>query len=181
MAVEDNTIEPKYNPFDAPVPGQSLTDEPGNYPWEHPPRITEPEEALDRIWNRMTTPEMSEQIILMLESGVPVEALTRVITFTGFAEGEFTPDVGFLLAEPIMKMITAIGMRAGVENLRISLADMSNKETVMQVASLQEANKKAVEVAKNISKDIEGVATEVKPESAGLLSKPMPQEEQEEM
>jgi len=181
MAIEDNTIEPKYNPFDAPVPGQSLTDEPGNYPWEHPPRITEPEEALDRIWNRMTTPEMSEQIILMLESGVPVEALTRVITFTGFAEGEFTPDVGFLLAEPIMKMITAIGMRAGVENLKISLADMSNKETVMQVASLQEANKKAVEVAKNISKDIEGVATEVKPESAGLLSKPMPQEEQEEM
>ena len=25
--------EPDYNPFDAPIPGQSLTDEPGNYPW----------------------------------------------------------------------------------------------------------------------------------------------------
>ena len=28
------------NPFDAPVPGQSLTDTPGNYPWEHPPLYT---------------------------------------------------------------------------------------------------------------------------------------------
>ena len=23
------------NPFDTPIPGQSLTDKPGNYPWEH--------------------------------------------------------------------------------------------------------------------------------------------------
>ena len=29
--------ESKNNPLDAPVPGQSLTDKPGNYPWEHPP------------------------------------------------------------------------------------------------------------------------------------------------
>ena len=31
-------VEPAENPFDAPIPGQSLTDEPGNYPWEHPPQ-----------------------------------------------------------------------------------------------------------------------------------------------
>ena len=33
------------NPFDSPVPGQSLTDTPGNYPWEHPPQFVDPEEA----------------------------------------------------------------------------------------------------------------------------------------
>ena len=27
--------EIEQNIFDTPVPGQSLTDEPGNYPWEH--------------------------------------------------------------------------------------------------------------------------------------------------
>ena len=31
--------EPEDNAFDAPIPGQSLTDEPGNYPWEHAPQI----------------------------------------------------------------------------------------------------------------------------------------------
>mgnify|MGYP003327175624 CR=1 FL=1 len=31
-------VEPTENRFDAPIPGQSLTDEPGNYPWEHPPQ-----------------------------------------------------------------------------------------------------------------------------------------------
>ena len=34
-------VEPAENPFDAPIPGQSLTDEPGNYPWEHPPKTVE--------------------------------------------------------------------------------------------------------------------------------------------
>ena len=29
----------------APIPGQSLTDEPKNYPWENPPEITDPEEG----------------------------------------------------------------------------------------------------------------------------------------
>ena len=33
----------------APIPGQSLTDEPKNYPWENPPEITDPEEAIARF------------------------------------------------------------------------------------------------------------------------------------
>jgi hypothetical protein len=33
--------EAPNNPFDAPVPGQGLTDKPGNYPWEHPPQYTQ--------------------------------------------------------------------------------------------------------------------------------------------
>ena len=40
-----NLTQPEVDPFDAPIPGQSLTDEPGNYPWEHPPQYTNPEEA----------------------------------------------------------------------------------------------------------------------------------------
>ena len=27
------------NPFDAPIPGQSLTDTPGNYPWDTPSKF----------------------------------------------------------------------------------------------------------------------------------------------
>ena len=37
--------EAPNNPFDAPVPGQSLTDKPGNSAWEHPPQFTSTDEA----------------------------------------------------------------------------------------------------------------------------------------
>ena len=38
MKNKDNFTEAPYNEFDAPIPGQSLTDTPGNAPWEHPPQ-----------------------------------------------------------------------------------------------------------------------------------------------
>ena len=35
--------------FEAPIPGQSLTNEPKNYTWENPPKFIYPEDAL--IWH----------------------------------------------------------------------------------------------------------------------------------
>ena len=46
----DQFKEGQDNPFDAPVPGQGLTDTPGNYPWEHPPQFTDTGEAADYVW-----------------------------------------------------------------------------------------------------------------------------------
>lgn len=166
---DPSSLGAQYNPFDAPIPGQSLTDEPGNYPWEHPPKNTDPNEVLEGLFDKLTDPETSEQMILMLESGVPVEALARVITFTGFAEGEYNTDIGLLIIEPLMKMITAIGMRAGVKNLRISLEDLSNKKELRELVSLKEANKRAEETAQGI---IEGEAETVQQVRQGLLAKP---------
>ena len=45
--MEDEFGEGIGNPFDTPIPGQSLTDTPGNYPWEHPPQYPTMEEATE--------------------------------------------------------------------------------------------------------------------------------------
>ena len=31
--------------LEAPIPGQSLTDEPKNWPWENPPEMVDPDEV----------------------------------------------------------------------------------------------------------------------------------------
>ena len=117
----DKFREGEDNPFDAPIPGQGLTDEPGNYPWEHPPQFTDPDEASEFVWDRLHRPEFMEQVIAMLDAGIPVEALGRIIIFNGFMEGKWTPDVAFIIAEPIMKMIATMGLTAGVEKIRMSM------------------------------------------------------------
>ena len=71
--------EEQNNPFDAPVPGQSLTDKPGSGPWEHPPQYTNTAEAADFVWSQLSTPEFAEQVIAMLDAQVPVEAIGRII------------------------------------------------------------------------------------------------------
>ena len=60
MKNKDNLTEVEYSPFDTPVPGQSLTDEPGNYPWEHPPKSASIEEATDFVYEAMMKPENME-------------------------------------------------------------------------------------------------------------------------
>ena len=96
--------EPTENRFDAPIPGQSLTDEPGNYPWEHPPQRATVEEALDDIYESLMEEQNMKRMFTLLRMGIPVEALVKVITFSGFIEGKYTVDVAKLL-EPIVAMI----------------------------------------------------------------------------
>ena len=143
----DELREAPNNPFDAPVPGQSLTDKPGNGPWEHPPQYTNTAEAADFVWNQLSTPEFSEQVIAMLDASVPIEAIARVILFGGFAEGKWTPDVAFIIAEPVMKMIATVGMLGGVKSFRISLDDMTNENelsSIMDIKSKKEKFKKLI-------------------------------------
>ena len=85
--------ESPNNPFDAPVPGQSLTDKPGNYPWEHPPQYTDTQEAAEYVWDKLTQPAFADQVVAMLDAGIPVEAIGRIVVFSGFTEGKWTPDV----------------------------------------------------------------------------------------
>ena len=172
MKNKDNLTEVEYSPFDTPVPGQSLTDEPGNYPWEHPPQFTDVQEVMDNLYDSLTTPKNAQQLIAMLDAGVPVEAVVRVITFAGFMEGKFNPDIGFTIIEPLMNLVSAIGIRAGVDKLKLSLEDLSNQEFISDMADLKDANEEIAKISKNIATD---APKEKKPQ--GLLAKPQTQEE----
>ena len=152
------------NPFDAPVPGQSLTDTPGNYPWEHPPQFTDPEEASEYIWQMLHRKELTEQLIGLLDAGIPVEALGRTILFGGFLNGKFTPDVAFLIAEPVMKMVLTIGVMAQIKDIKISMDDVTNKNEIRSAVRLKQE-------AKRIGQEVQ---EEIK--QKGIMSKPETEE-----
>jgi len=169
--MKDNFTESPYNEFDAPIPGQSLTDTPGNAPWEHPPQFTDPEEILDSLYDKITSGEFAEQLIAMLDAGVPVEAIVRVMIFGGFMQGKFTPDVGFMIVEPLMKLVSAIGIRAGIKELKLSLEDLSNNKFLKDMADLKASSQEMKEISQDIQEELP------QPEQGpGLLARPQPQE-----
>jgi len=171
MKNKDNFTEAPYNEFDAPIPGQSLTDTPGNAPWEHPPQYTDPEEILDKLYDKITSGEFTEQLIAMLDAGVPVEAVVRVMVFSGFMQGKFTPDVGFMIVEPLMKLVAAVGIRAGVDKLKLSLDDLSNNKFIKDMAELKASNQEMEQIAEGIEQELP--QSEAGP---GLMTRPQPQE-----
>ena len=169
----DQFKEEDNNPFDAPVPGQSLTDKPGNYPWEHPPQYTSTEDATEFVWDKLTEPQFAEQVIAMLDSGVPVEAICRIIVFTGFTEGKWTPDVGFIIVEPVMKMIATIGVQGGVKKFRISMQDLTNNKAMKEIFNVKKNKEDFEKATKNLESDIKK-----QPMQKGLMAAPQPENEE---
>ena len=75
--------ESRFNRLDAPVPGESLTSEPKNYNWEHPAQFPKVPDAFDFIWHQMHQEPQLTQLISLLQTGVPVEALAKTLLFAG--------------------------------------------------------------------------------------------------
>ena len=119
--------EPGVNKFDAPIPGQSLTDEPGNYPWEHPPKTPSVEEATDYVYESIMKPENMERMFTLLRMGIPIEALVKIITFSGFLEGRWTVDTAKLL-EPIVAMMVAGEAAIAEIPAKVNMGDAENTE-----------------------------------------------------
>ena len=91
------------DPFDRPVPGQSLTGEPNKWAWEKPPQMPNVDEALvfvmDKLQNSPETQKNYDKIITM---GMPIESITNTIALGGFIEGLWSVDVLELLKPPLM-------------------------------------------------------------------------------
>ena len=116
-----------YDPFDAPIPGQALTGDPGSKTWEQPPRYPKYEDALDTTMERLFEPKNAEKIVTMLEAGIPVEGIARTVVFSGFMEGQYTPDVGFMMAQPVFEAIMTLGDTGGVKNLKLELGNRDSQ------------------------------------------------------
>tara|TARA_Y100000310_G_scaffold268150_1_gene280604 strand:+ start:60 stop:575 length:516 start_codon:yes stop_codon:yes gene_type:complete len=161
------------NRFDAPIPGESLTDTPGNAKWEHPPQFTKVEEASEYIWDRLHDEKLLEQVIAMLREGVPVEALARVVLFGGFTEGKWAPDLAILLAEIVFKQIIAIGMAVKIKNMKIFMGDQSNTQFRRNFGRFKMFKEKGKKDAGNVPEAKE-FAEEIKEElesPSGLMAK----------
>ena len=105
-------IEPSFN---APIPGESLTAELGNRPWQKPPQYSTVEDALEYYVPRLTDKDFESDLLDTMELGVPVTTMANSIQITGVMQGLHTVDVGLLLIPVLMEMIAFLGDRANIE------------------------------------------------------------------
>jgi len=124
-----------------PIPGQSLTDTPGNYPWEQPPETEQPEEALMMHIEKMSSPEFMEGASVLMQVGVPVSVLTNTAISGAVSAGLHSIDVGLIIAPGIQKEIVSIAEMTGV-NYKL---DFSKDDEVEQ---RQKDNLKALVASK---------------------------------
>jgi hypothetical protein len=101
--------------FDRPTPGMSLTAELGNRPWQQPPQYTTVEEALQWYIPRLTNPELLDQLLDVMETGIPLTTIADAMQTGGVMEGKHSLDVGILILPVLIETMAYLAEEAGIE------------------------------------------------------------------
>ena len=163
--------------FSAPIPGQSLTSEPKNSPWENPPQMTTPEEAVMWHIERLGKPKKVKSIVGLLSLDLDVVTMTEGILRGAVAEGRHSVDVSLIIAPIIHEYIKGIGDAAKIdynEGLDDGEEDIDLREVNM---ALRE--KEVEDILKNIE-DGEEIDLSPLEEDVPSEEEPMMEEPEEE-
>jgi len=97
------------NPFNAPIPGESLTASPDTpKAWERPPQYTDEDEAMRAVYMELTNLSTLKELIKLIDNGIPLDEIAQVVLYKGYTEGKYTPDLMLLLIEPTIYLLISI-------------------------------------------------------------------------
>ena len=94
--------EAGMNPFNAPIPGESLTQDPDQkFPWEQPPEINDVDTAIKEIFINLTEKDTLVELLNILNNGQPVDEIAQIVAYRGMSVGKYNSDLMLLLLEPL--------------------------------------------------------------------------------
>ena len=101
--------------FDGPIPGAAMTAELGARPWQQPPQYATVDEALEFYLSALTDEDNAQQLLDLLEMGLPVTMIANTLNTTNVMQGKHTIDVGVLILPIIMEIIMYVADKEGVK------------------------------------------------------------------
>jgi hypothetical protein len=117
--------------FEGPVPGQSLTDEPKNAPWENPAMYADPLDALEFYMKKLGDVEAQEELIDTLDIGVPISIVADSMLSNGVMNGIHSVDTKLILKPYIALQVKAIADVVGVD-YKETMLDYKDKDEAAQ-------------------------------------------------
>jgi hypothetical protein len=114
-------------PFSGPIPGQSLTVEPGSVPWENPPVHADPLDALEMYMEQLTDETVVDDLMDMVDIGVPISVVAGVMLSRGVMEGYHTVDVKLLLMPIVSAQLKGLADVLGLD-YKMSMDDYADKD-----------------------------------------------------
>jgi len=160
-----------------PVPGMSLTTEPGNRPWENPPQIVKIEDAVEFYSEKILDPEKQDAILNAFAEDISIESMADMITTSAVMDGIHTIDVSILVTPVIHEMLKYVADINDIDYIE-SYADIEKKKRI----PVSEARKIVDEVVKEMCREAVPNFPELgapekeeeempKPKSAGLMAR----------
>ena len=120
------------NPFNAPVPGESLTSSAENpKSWERPPEYTDEEDAMRAVYMVLTEQDTLRGLIEIISDGAALDEVAQIVLYKGYTEGKYTPDLMLLLAEPTIYLLIAIADYAEIKDYVLYEGEEDDPDTMI--------------------------------------------------
>lgn len=147
----------------APIPGMSLTVEPGSVPWEQPPQLVTIQQVADFYIDKLTSDEEAiNKSLDAIEMGVPLQTLANGAISYNMMKGIHTIDVGFLVMPIIVELLITLAELNNVkyfitpeEELKGKVLDRNLVEKI--VNSLEATEIKTEEAVKSLATSSKGL------------------------
>ena len=121
----------KIDFLSAPIPGMSLTTEPGNRPWEQPPQLTKLSEVVDYYTDRLTEPELVDALMDAISNDAPIHETVMGLVNYSVMNGIHSVDTGMMVSVVVVEMIKALAELNGIGYILTS----DDKEKMTKVDS----------------------------------------------
>ena len=92
-----------------PIPGMSLTSEPGNRPWEQPPQFVELDDVVSFYVEKMTEGEVVDSLLEAMRNDAALVDIASTLIKGGVLKGVHSIDVGFLVLPILVELMQTIG------------------------------------------------------------------------
>ena len=159
--------------FSSPVPGMSLTTEPGGRPWEKPAKYPDPEDALQFYIKEISSPDRMNSLFDIMERNFPVTTLVDSIVVSGVMEGLHSLDVAVLLSPAIFQYITGIAEISGIEYTSGLENDGKDSPTLITAAIKEAQLEDDMQDQDEEVNELIGIAEEgIAQAETGLMSRP---------
>lgn len=100
---------------DAPIPGENYMSDTRNYPWHRPPEITDYDEAVDYLIERLTEPRQAELVYSLIELEQPLAGIVAGLMMQSIGRGKFGIDLAILASGPIYRYLQIIADQNGLK------------------------------------------------------------------
>ena len=101
--------------LDAPIPGEGLTHELGDRPWQKPAQLTSVDEVMPFYREKIMDEEFIPSLLQVIEMGMPLTTIANAMQSAAVMEGVHSIDVGVLMLPIVVEMLKFVAESNKVE------------------------------------------------------------------
>ena len=155
--------------LDAPIPGEGLTHELGDRPWQKPAQLTNVDEVMPFYREKILDEEFIPQLLQVIELGIPLTTIANAMQSAAVMEGVHSIDVGVLMLPIVVELLKFVAEKNNVKYVTgMEKREVAPNDEMITALAMKELNEE-----KFMSEQTKEEEPVEEPQPRGLMARSM--------